>query len=64
MKKLCRTEGSEAKLCGVCGGLAKYLEIDPSVVRLAAALLILFAGLSLWVYIVAALIMPRESSVY
>lgn len=64
MQKLCRTEGNEAKLCGVCGGLAKYLGIDPTVVRLIAAILIIFAGLSLWVYIIAALIMPRESSVY
>ena len=63
MKKLCRTEGSEAKLCGVCGGLAKYMDLDPSVVRLAAVILILFAGSSIWVYIIAALIMPKESAV-
>jgi len=63
MKKLCRTVGSEAKLCGVCGGLAKYFDLDPTIVRLIVAVLILFAGLSLWFYIIAALIMPREDAV-
>lgn len=60
MKKLCRTVGSEARLLGVCGGLAKYLEMDPTVVRLIVVLLFFAAGLSLWVYLIAALIMPKE----
>jgi phage shock protein PspC (stress-responsive transcriptional regulator) len=63
MRKLCRTVGNEAKLCGVCGGLAKYFDLDPTIVRLIVAALILFAGLSLWFYIIAALIMPRENEV-
>lgn len=60
MKKLCRTVGSEARLLGVCGGLAKYFEMDPTVVRLIVVLLFFAAGLSLWVYLIAALIMPKE----
>ena len=64
MKRLCRTEGPEALICGVCGGIARYLNVDPTVVRIATVLLVAFAGLSLWVYIIAALIMPRESAVY
>ena len=64
MKKLCRTVGAEAKVCGVCGGLAKYLDIDATVVRLVTVLLVLAAGLSLWVYIIAALIMPREDNCF
>ena len=63
MKKLCRTVGSEAKLFGVCGGVAKYFDVDPTVLRLITVLLVLFAGLSLWVYLIAALIMPKENSV-
>lgn len=63
MKKLCRTVGNEAKLCGVCGGLAKYFDLDPTLVRLIVAALILFAGLSLWFYIIAAVLMPRENEV-
>lgn len=60
MKKLCRTVGSEARLLGVCGGLAKYFGLDPTVVRLIVVLLFFAAGLSLWVYLIAALIMPKE----
>ena len=63
MKKLCRTVGTEAKLCGVCGGLAKYFDLDPTIVRLIIAILIIPGGLSFWVYLIAALIMPREDSV-
>ena len=60
MKKLCRTVGAEAKLFGVCGGLAKYFDLDPTIVRLIVALLIIPGGLSFWIYIIAALIMPKE----
>ncbi|MDE6839641.1 MAG: PspC domain-containing protein [Oscillospiraceae bacterium] len=62
MKRLCRTEGPDAIICGVCGGIAHYFGVDPTVVRVATVLLMAFAGLSLWVYIIAALIMPREST--
>ena len=62
MKRLCRTEGPDAIICGVCGGIAHYFGVDPTVVRVATVLLMAFAELSLWVYIIAALIMPREST--
>ena len=61
MKKLCRTTGAEAKICGVCGGLAKYFDLDPTIVRLIVAVLIIPGGLSLWVYIIAALVIPKEN---
>ena len=64
MKKLYRTEGSDATICGVCGGIAEYFGIDPTIVRLIAAALIIFVGVSLWVYIVAALIIPKKSTIY
>ena len=60
MKRLYRTQGPDAILCGVCGGIARYFNVDPTVVRVATVLLVAFAGLSMWVYIVAALIMPKE----
>ena len=60
MKRLYRTTGADAMICGVCGGIARYFNVDPTVVRVATVLLVAFAGLSLWVYIVAALIMPKE----
>lgn len=42
MKKLRRTKGEERKLAGVCGGIAKYFGIDPTVVRVAFVLICIF----------------------
>ena len=60
MKRFCRTVGAEAKLCGVCGGIAKYFDLDPTLVRVIVAILINPGGLSVWCYIIAALLMPKE----
>ncbi|WP_276906403.1 PspC domain-containing protein [Peptoniphilus duerdenii] len=45
---------------GVCGGIAETFNIDSSTVRLITVLLILFGGMSLWIYIIAALLLPLE----
>ena len=60
MKRLYRTTGPDAVICGVCGGIARYFEVDPTLVRVATVVLVAFAGLSLWAYVIAALIMPTE----
>lgn len=60
MKRLCRTVGPEAKVFGVCGGIAKYFDLDPTVVRVIVAILIIPGGLSVWCYLIAALLMPKE----
>lgn len=62
-KKLYRLDKG-AMLAGVCGGVAEYFNVDPSIVRLATVALCLFAGLSIWVYIIAAVILPKKSDVY
>ncbi len=63
-KKLFRTKGQESMLLGVCGGLAKYLEIDPTIVRIGAALLTVFSfGGLILAYFVMAVIMPQESDI-
>ena len=48
-------------ICGVCGGLAEYFNIDPSLVRIAT---VLFgcAGGGLLAYIIAAIILPNKST--
>ena len=61
-KKLYRLD--KGMLCGVCGGIAEYFNIDPSLVRLLAVALCLAGGLSVWVYIIAAIILPKKSDVY
>ena len=60
-KKLYRSR-TDKQICGVCGGLAKYLNMDVSIVRLVTVLLVLFAGGGLLAYIIAALIIPEEPS--
>ena len=49
-------------ICGVCGGLAEYADTDPTIIRLAAVLLIFASGLflGLLLYLIAAIIMPRN----
>ena len=64
MKRLYRTEGRDATICGVCGGIAEFFGIDPTLVRVATAVLIFAGGLSLWVYIIAAIIVPKKSTIY
>ena len=48
------------KLCGVCGGIAEYFNIDPTLIRLGWALLAICAGTGLIAYIVCACIMPDK----
>lgn len=45
---------------GVCGGLAEYLDVDDSLFRLVTLLLMVFGGLSIWIYIILWLIIPEE----
>lgn len=60
MEKKLYKSNTDKKLCGVCGGLAEYLDIDSTVVRLIVVLAVLFAGCGILAYIVAALIMPNK----
>ena len=47
-------------LFGVAGGMARYFDLDPSVVRVVWALLVLAGGAGLLLYIVAAIVIPEE----
>lgn len=58
MNKLYKS-ATDRKVCGVCGGIADYLGVDSTVVRLIACILFFAFGLSLWVYVIASLIMPE-----
>ena len=57
-KKLCRAS-RDKKIFGVCGGIANYFGIDSTLVRLITIILVFAAGLSVWVYLIAALIMSE-----
>lgn len=58
MKKLYRSS-TDRKLCGVCGGIAEYFDIDPTLIRLAWAILVLCFGTGILAYIIAAIIIPE-----
>jgi phage shock protein PspC (stress-responsive transcriptional regulator) len=53
---------SDKVIAGVCGGLAVYLNVDSTLVRLALVLLVLASGIGVPLYIVLAIIMPSEAS--
>lgn len=59
-KKLYRIEQGK-KICGVCGGLAEYFNIDPTLIRLGWAIVTLFAWVGVIAYIVAACVMPVKN---
>lgn len=60
MKKLYKS--NNRMICGVCAGLAEYLGIDPTVVRLIWAALGL-NGTGILLYIIAALVMPENMDI-
>lgn len=43
---------------GVCAGLADYFGLDTTLLRIIALLLILFGGISIWVYVILWIIIP------
>ena len=62
-KKLYKSNVNK-QLDGVCGGIAEYFNVDPTIVRLGWVIITLFsAGAGIVGYIAAAVIMPRKSDV-
>lgn len=59
MKRLYRDKSNEI-IAGVCSGIANYLDIDPTVVRLLFVLFFFLAGGGLWIYLVLWVIMPED----
>ena len=51
-------------LCGVCGGIAEYFEIDPTLVRVGLIILMLAMGTGLLAYLICALVMPKKSDCF
>ena len=60
MKKKLYKSDTEKKLDGVCGGIAEYFDVDPTVIRLAWVIFSLCGGSGLIAYIICAIIMPRK----
>ena len=47
-------------LGGVCSGLGNYMDVDPTIIRLLTALLTVIGGISIFVYLIAWIIIPEE----
>ncbi|HIX68894.1 MAG TPA: PspC domain-containing protein [Candidatus Anaerostipes excrementavium] len=59
MEKRLYKSKKDRMICGVCGGLAEYFDVDPTLVRIGAVL-ICCSGYGIFAYIVAAVIMPEK----
>lgn len=55
---------SDRMLFGVAGGMADWMDLDPAIVRIVWALLILAGGVGLILYIVAAIVIPEAPPGY
>ncbi len=60
VKKLSRSS-SDKVIGGVCGGIAKFANIDPTLLRIATMLLVIFGGLSLWIYLILWIFIPIDT---
>ena len=61
-KRLYKIEQGK-KIDGVCGGIAEYFDIDPTLVRLVWILFSCWGGSGIVAYIIAAIVMPKKSDI-
>jgi phage shock protein PspC (stress-responsive transcriptional regulator) len=55
-----RRSGDEKMLAGVAGGIARYLDVDVTLVRVIIAVLALFTGAGVALYLAAWLLIPAD----
>lgn len=60
MEKRLYKSNQNKMIDGVCGGIAEYFGIDPTLVRLAWALFCVLGGSGILAYFIAAIIIPRN----
>lgn len=61
MEKRLHRSRTEKMIGGVCGGLAEYFGIDPTIVRVVWVLITLTAGLGILLYLVLWIVMPLDT---
>ena len=62
-KKRLYKSSRNKKICGVCGGIAEYLNMDPTVIRLITAIIALEWGSGIILYIIMAFVMPYDNEI-
>ena len=60
MNKRLYKSRNDKMLGGVCGGIAEYFDIDPTLVRLGWVLFCALGGSGILAYIVAAIVIPKQ----
>lgn len=58
-KRLYRSR-SDRMIAGICGGLADYFNLDPTLVRIITVVIALLPGPAVIAYLIAWLIVPEE----
>lgn len=58
--RLCKSRNR--MIAGVCGGIAEYFSIDPTLIRLAWVLFCALGGSGVLAYIIAAIIIPEQDN--
>lgn len=61
-KKMVRST-SNKMIAGVCAGLAEYLDLDPSLVRIGFVVLALLSGIGIPVYVIMWIVLPEGPSI-
>ncbi|KRQ86231.1 Phage shock protein C [Caloramator mitchellensis] len=58
-KKLFRSK-TDRMVAGVCAGIAKYFDIDPTIIRLMWVFIVMFGGAGILAYIICWIVIPEE----
>lgn len=58
--RLCKSRNK--MIAGVCGGIAEYFSIDPTLIRLAWVLFCALGGSGVLAYIIAAIVIPEQDN--
>jgi phage shock protein C len=62
-KRLYRIEEGRM-LTGVCGGVAEYFDLDPSIVRVIWVAACFAGSIGFWAYLIASFVLPKKSDIY
>ena len=62
-KRLYKARGHRM-VCGVCGGIAEYFNLDPGIIRLLWVIFCFAGTVGIWLDIAAAIILPKKSEAY
>lgn len=60
MKSL-KKSSTNRVICGVCGGIGEYFQVDPTLVRLLLVAFCVLGGSGILAYLIAAIIIPEDN---